>query len=300
MKRLLILAVTFALTISVYSFAYAQNPLNDCFNYLEAQDYQDAIISCQQAVRLDPNSYTANMLLGKAYYYTGQLDLALNSFKKGAMYATSKQELGAAYNQLGMTYHRKGNLDNALFYFEKSLRLEIELGNKEGESDDLNNIAWIFQKKGELDKALSYYEKSLNLSSEKDKAAAYNNIALVYDDKGEYTKAVSYYKKALAIETRYGNYDRSGVIMLNLGNLYTEMVDLNNAYYYLQEGIKMEKEVGDKNGEATGYKYLGLYYVFKGNKKLAEDYFTKAYTMFKSMGAKSEAQDALDALEDLK
>ncbi len=300
MKRFLVLAVAFILTIGAYSFAHAQDPIDDCFNHLAAQDYQKAIISGQQAVSLYPTSFTANFCLGRAYYQTGQLDLALNSFKKAEMYATSKQYLAAAYGWLGMTYNNKGDLDNALFYYDKSLKLDIELGDKEGEADDLNNIAVIYREKGEFDKALSYYEKSLSLSSEKGKADTYNNIALIYGGKGEYAKAVSYFKKALAISTRYGNYHASGEYMLNLGDTYREMKDFNNAYYYLQEGLKMVKKVGDKYWEATGYKYLGWYFQDKGDKKLAKDYLTKAYAMFKSIGAEADAQDALYSLEELK
>ncbi len=300
MKRFLVLTVVFILTIGVYSFAYAQDPINDCDNYLVAQDYQDAITSGKQAVSLYPNSFAANICLGRAYYRTGQLNLALDSFKKAAMYATSTQYLAAAYNWLGSTYDEKDNSDNALFYYDKSLRLAIELGDKKIEADDLNNLAWIFQKKGELDKALNYYEKSLSLSSEKDKANVYNNIAMVYYDKKEYAKSVNYLKKSLAIDTRYGNYDGSGQDMLNLGNAYRQMKDFNNAYYYLQEGLKMVKKVGDKYWEATGYGYLGWYFQDKGDKRLAKDYLTKAYTMFKSIGAESDAQDALDSLEKLK
>ncbi len=300
MKRFLVLAVAFILTIGVYSFANAQGAINDCFNYLIAQDYQDAITAGQQAVSLYPNSFSANICLGRAYYRTGQLNLALNSFKKAAMYATSRQDLATVYNWLGETYRDKGDLDNALFYDEKSLRLEIELGDKKSEANDLNNMAEIFTKKGEFDKALSYYEKSLSLSSEKGKAATYNNIGVIYYYEKEYPKAVDYLKKAIKIYTRYGNYHESGIIMLNLGNIYREARDFDNSYYYLQEGLKMVKKVGDKYWEAIGYGYLGWYFRDKGNKKLAKDYLTKAYEIFKSIGAESGAQAALDSLEKLK
>ncbi len=292
MKRFLVLAFAFILTIGVYSFAYAQDPIDECFNYLAAQDYHRAIASGQQAVSLYPNNISANICLGRAYYYTGQLDLALNSLKQAAMYATSEQNLAATYSWLGVTYAKKGDLNNALAYNNKALALYKELGDKKGEAYELNDLAQVFRDKGEFDKALNYYEKSLSLSSEKDKANVYNNIAMVYGDKKEYPKVVSYLKKAIAIDTRYGNYQASGADILNLGYTYKKMKDFNKAYHYLQEGLKMVKKVGDKYWEATGYRYLGSYFKDKGNKKLAEDYFTKAYTMFRSIGALSDAADA--------
>ncbi len=283
-----------------FSALSANDLIGNCLYYIETQDYQSAIESAEQVINLYPNNLEALVCLGKAYSETGQFDLALDSLKKAEMYAIDKQELVGVYGLLGLICTYIGDLDNALFYYDKSLKLAIELGEKETEAANLNNIAWIFQTKGELDKALSYYEKSLSLSSEKDKAITYNNIALICNKKEEYAKSVNYLKKALTIDTIYANHHESGKDMLNLGAIYIEMEDFDNAFHNLQKGLEIIKKLGDKYWEAEGYKYLGLHYAFKGDKKLAEDYFTKAYEIFKLIGAEADAQDALDSIRELK
>jgi tetratricopeptide (TPR) repeat protein len=63
------------------------------------------------------------------------------------------------------------------------------------------------------------------------------------------------------------------------------MKDYEKAEKYLLEGLEGVKKVGDKYWEAYGYKYLGWLYRDKGDKKTAKDYLTRAYDLFKSIGA---------------
>jgi len=77
------------------------------------------------------------------------------------------------------------------------------------------------------------------------------------------------------------------------------MKDYEKAEKYISEGIEGVKKVGDKYGEATGYGYLGLLYKDKGDKKTAKDYLTRAYNLFKSIGAERDAEEALSAIREL-
>ncbi|ADC90062.1 TPR repeat-containing protein [Thermocrinis albus DSM 14484] len=298
MRKIAFLYLAFILFLT--SLAHALNPIDECANYLNAKDYVRAIQAGQEAVKLYPRSVDAYFCLGIAYYKTGQLNLALENFKKAEAYAVRDDDLMYIYNWLGSVYDSKGDLDNALLYHSRSLDLAKKLGNRKLEATQLNNIALIFDKKGELDKALSYYEESLRLqTNELDKAPTYNNIAVIYDKKGDYTKAIEYFKKAIDISTRYGDYHGSGIAMLNLGNTYRKLKDFDNAYFYLDEGLKRVKKVGDKYWEGVGYKNFGWYFMDKGDKKLAKDYLNKAYEIFKSIGAEAYASQVLSDIASL-
>jgi len=65
------------------------------------------------------------------------------------------------------------------------------------------------------------------------------------------------------------------------------------------EGLEGVKKVGDKYWEATGYKYLGWLYRDKGDKKTAKDYLTRAYNLYKSIGAERDAKDVLSNIRKL-
>jgi tetratricopeptide (TPR) repeat protein len=87
---------------------------------------------------------------------------------------------------------------------------------------------------------------------------------------------------------------------LNLGNTYRKMKDYEKAEKYLLEGLEGVKKVGDKYWEATGYQYLGWLYTDKGDKKTAKDYLTRAYNLFKSIGAEGMLRESFLKYKSLK
>jgi len=50
-----------------------------------------------------------------------------------------------------------------LEYEKKALEIDREIGNRNGEALDLNNIGSIYQSKGERKKALKYYKDALKI-----------------------------------------------------------------------------------------------------------------------------------------
>ena len=282
------------------NFVFAQPEVDACFNFIKAGDYKRAIEAGRVAVEKYPNNIYAHFCLGASYRMVGEFKLALEHMKRAETLTSNKGELMYIYNQIGLTYYAMGYLDDALLYYSRSLSLARDLGNKGMQASVLNSIGGIYYKKGELDKALGYYEESLRLKTdEKKKATTYNDIALIYEDKGDYQKAVEYFQKAIEIGERYGNYHEASQIKLNLGDTYRKMKDYEKAEKYLSEGLEGVKKVGDKYWEALGYGYLGLLYIDKGYKKTAKDYLTRAYNLYKSIGAEGKAKEVLSAIQEL-
>jgi tetratricopeptide (TPR) repeat protein len=282
------------------NFAFAQQEVDACFNFLNAGDYKRSIEAGKIAVKKYPNSLHAHGCLAMSYYAIGELKLALEHMKKAESLTSNKGALMYIYNQIGIIYEKIGYLDDALLYYSRSLSLARDLGNKSMQATALNGIAGIYLNKGELDKALDYYEESLSLETdEKKKATTYNNIAIIYGNKGDYQKAVEYLQKAIEIGERYGDYHGASIGKLNLGDTYRNMKDYEKAEKYLSEGLGGVKKVGNKYWEAVGYTYLGRLYKDKGDKKTAKDYLTRAYNLFKSIGAEGDAEGVLSEMQEL-
>jgi len=293
----------FLLLLSLLVFkniAYAQQEIDACWNFNKAGDYKRAIESGQSAIKKYPYNSEAYRCLGNAYYNVGELKSAYDNMKKAERLTNNKKVLMYIYNDIGRILGRMGNLDDSFLYYNRSLSLAKDLGNTDMQATLLNNIALIYENKGELDKALSYYEESLNLqTNEKDKAPTYNNIALIYGKKYDYQKAVEYYQKAIEIDERYGDYHGASICKLNLGDTYRKMKDYENAEKYLSEGLEGVKKVGDKFWEAYGYLYFGNLYRDKVDKKTAREYYTRAYNLWKSIGAEGYAQSVLANIQAL-
>jgi len=280
---------------------HASDPVSNCINYYQAGDYRRAIDEGKRAIRLYPKSFSAHVWLGASYVKIGEFDLALSTMRKAERLAKSKENLSSVYNNLGLIYDRKGDLDNALLYYTRYFQLNRELGDRGGEAIALSCIAGIYMKKGDLDKALQYYNESLRLQTdEKENATTYNNIAIVYSQKGDYQRAVEYLEKAIDIGERHGDYHRVAQRMLNLGDTYRQMKKYREAFENLTEGLKRIQKVGDKYWEALAYEYFGCLYRDQGDVKSAEDYLRKAYNLLTSIGVASRASGVASELSSLR
>ena len=293
----------FFLLLSLLAFrniAYAQQEIYKCMVFNKAGDYEKAIEFGKLAVKKYPTSSDGYYCLGFAYLNLGELKLAYENMKKAESLANNEKDLMYTYNHIGLILHNMGFLDDALLYYSRSLSLAKDLGNTAVQAHLLNNIASIYNDKGELDKALSYYKESLSLkTNEKDKSTTYNNIALIYNEKGDYQKAVEYLQKAIEIDEKYGDYQKASIAKLNLGNTYRRMKDYENAEKYLSEGLQGVLKVGDKYWVATGCRYSGWFFRDKGDKKEAKECYNFAFKLYKSIGAKGEADDVLNEMKKL-
>ena len=272
------------------------NEIEKCANYFESQNYQLALQAGKNAVKLYPNSEYAHLCLGEAYSNLGYFNLSIKELEIVEKLTNDEAILGVIYSFIGVDYSKLGDLNNALLYYDRELKIARDLSNKEEESKALNNIAGIYQEQGNYNKALEYDNKSLQLTTKPSSiATTYNNIATVYLDKGDNDKAVEYFKKAIEFDQEAGNYHGAARDMLNLGYTYTNLKNFQEAQYYLQQGLSMIQKLGDKYWEATGYRYFGKLYLAQNQESLAKEYFTKAYNLFKAIGDNSDAQWVYEA-----
>ncbi len=99
------------------------------------------------------------------------------------------EEKAKILSELGTIFYHFGEINKALKYYEKALKLNEELGRKEGMAIGLGNIGTVYGIKGELDKALEYYGKALKLDEElgskEGMAEAIGNIGNVCRIKGK-------------------------------------------------------------------------------------------------------------------
>jgi tetratricopeptide (TPR) repeat protein len=225
-------------------------------------------------------------------------------------FAKEKEQFIKGYKLIGEILSSVGYFEEALSFFEKSLKLAEEIEDLEKQISILNSIAGTYSKKGETKKSLEYYQKALQLHNNVDTeekpskieiATIYNNIAITYNKEKEYQKAIEYLKKAIEIGTQYELTDPEKLLLykLNLGYTYMEIKDYKNAEKYLSEALKGFKKIKDKSGEAKSYRYLALYYKEKGEIEKAIECYQKAYKILNSIDKKDDAEKILEEIEEL-
>lgn len=214
-----------------------------------------------------------------------------------------KEEKANTLLELGVISYYSGDLDKALEYYGKALKLEEALGRKGGIAGVLGNIGAIYFTKGELDKALQHFEKALKLNEElenkKGMANQLGNMGALYFTKGELDKASGSYKKALKIFEESGIKEGIATLLGNIGALYFTKGEPDKALEYLREILELHDEFGDKEGLAKNFENIGVAYSVKGELNKALEYYEKALEIFKDFGSRIETARTLMNIGDV-
>ncbi|WP_250435507.1 tetratricopeptide repeat-containing sensor histidine kinase [Hanstruepera flava] len=270
--------------------SYALNKLGE--TYRNISNYQKAIESHKQAFDYAKNSNSIELevrslnMLGVVYRRMDAIRSALDYHKEALDIAESqknpsleiKYNIAVSQNSIGNIYLALKQYNLALDQFNKSLQIELELGNKLGLAINNQNIGYAKEKLGSLNEALSYYEKSLKYNNEINskigQVICYNSIGKVYIQKEEFKKSEAFIKDALSKALEVNDQYYISTSYLNLGLLQLKQQDYDNAEENLNQALEISKDFNLKSTEIETYLYLSELYDKIGDSK-------KAFTLYK-------------------
>jgi Tfp pilus assembly protein PilF len=123
----------------------------------------------------------------------GELEEAVTLYKK----SIETHPTAEAYTFLGWTYSFMGRLDDAIEECHKAIAQDPDFGNP------YNDIGAYLIEKGDLDEAIVWFQKALHARRYESPAFPHLNLGRVYERKGQWTEAIDSYKKALALNPNY-------------------------------------------------------------------------------------------------
>ncbi|CAF0830596.1 unnamed protein product [Adineta steineri] len=149
--------------------------------------------------------------LGKLMIKTGNFNKAEEVYRMlvEVTFLDAHEELSFLYNQLGSIKVNKAEYDDAIQYYEKSLKSKKKYlpSTHPDWGTSYNSIGLMYNSTGEYTKALSWHKKALEIRLRSlsphhlDLAESYNNIGEVYHNMEDHSKAIFSYERALEIRT---------------------------------------------------------------------------------------------------
>lgn len=247
--------------------------------FAQVDDYQDKLDSLQSVVWENQENDTivanAYLLATESLFNHDQdslLDLChviLEKTKKSIRSTIDKKELrklnairSGAFNNIGVYYFYKGDIEKTVDYFTQSYELDKSNGNIENAAETINNIGFVYQEYGDTDLAIKYFEEALgiheNSNNQKGISTCLNNIGLVYFKEKRYDKALAFFNQSLDLEMEIGDDEAMLINYENIAAVNRELGNLDQAYQMYEHALKLQIKNKNDNGISLSYNHLAI------------------------------------------
>jgi non-specific serine/threonine protein kinase len=210
--------------------------------------------------------------------------------------------LGKAYFAAGYAALGQGDFPQAKPFFEESLRLAEQAGDKRLQAQAYQQIGWLVSAGGkhEADEAKHYAEQALELARQiGDKlvqSGALNILAEVAAGEGDETAANALYEQSLALRRELGDKRLIANSVLTLGRAELTRGDNQRATSLLLEGCTLARELGDTWSVSVALINLARVALRNGDLPEAGKLFSEALMLAKERGDKRAAAECLQGL----
>ena len=144
--------------------------------------------------------------------------------------------------------------------------------------------------KREYPGALGRYQEAWNaalaINNQEAAGSAYGNTGIVYHIMGKPDKALEFQKKALEIDRERGNKHGEATHLGNIGLIYRQKGESDKALEYHNKAMVTHHQLGNKHGVATHLGNIGLIYRQKGELDRALEYHNNALEIDHQLGNK--------------
>lgn len=180
-------------------------------------------------------------------------------------------DLSGAYNNYGVLKHRKKQLDSALYFHNKSLKLSIINKDSIGIPFAQTHIAQVYIKQRKFKEAEKKLEKSLEIRKKRNDIYGITDSFLYLGDlyfaKKEFNSSLKYFKKAEKIANKNSYFPLKKYATEYIYKSYEQSKDFKNAFKYYKIYSQLKDSVLNKN---TNSKIAELKIKFETNEKEKE------------------------------
>ena len=211
-----------------------------------------------------------------------------------------KKSYAAALNNIGYLNNSRGNIDEALANYEKTLEIQHEIDDQQGMAGTLINTGYIFLNQGMIEKALEYYYRSLkiqeNTQDEWGIATALNGIGYIFYKQGETEKAFENYSRSLEIRKKLDDEYGVATCLNNIGLIFKDRGEWTRALEYYQKCLGIQEKLADQSGIATTMGNIALVYKSLGDLEKAFGYYSESLAISEEINDKLKISYCLNSL----
>ncbi|MFY0687186.1 MAG: tetratricopeptide repeat protein [Cyclobacteriaceae bacterium] len=200
--------------------------------------------------------------------------------------------LATAYNNLGVAFWVRGELDRALRLYYLSINVRDSVGGDLGLGNTYHNIANVFRAQENFGESKNWFNKALKIrhviNDSLGLSYSLNNLGLIAQTEKKYDSAHHYLNQSLSIRQSLKNVRGIATSHMSLGKLYIELNELEKAEQLLVTALEEWESIKHSQGQADSYIELARLSSIKNNQVQLQDYIEKGIAVAKSIQAKPQ------------
>lgn len=212
-----------------------------------------------------------------------------------------RKMLATAYGQMGFIYSRQGSNPIALEYYLYALKVNEELMDDSGRFYNLINIAAIQSDQKDYEAALKTVHRAFKLSQDMGDSLRISTCLISIGKIHMAMKnpvAIKYFERALSI-TKDNNMSQSVTILTNIGSIYTEQGEYDQALKSFEKALTLAQKIMLKRGFCEIWIKMGVLYYQQKQYLRAVEYAKKALELAKDLKLLEVQQDSYQLLSEL-
>jgi len=199
--------------------------------------------------------------------------------------------LGTAYNNIGGVYQLKGDVAQAMEYYDRYLQISRKTGDLESESIALLNIGVIHKEREAYELAIKYFLETLEIAKKTENkdmiVLAKCYIAECMAGEGDISHAIENVQEAAYVAEETGGAALSAFIESTLGIVYQSAEEWAMAEKHYRKAIDLYTEMRMPQDSSSTMVKLAEVYLAMGRKEDAAELLEKAKEYYTSIGAKA-------------
>ena len=120
-----------------------------------------------------------------------------------------------------------------------------------------------------------------------------------YQSLGQYQEAIKFHQQSLEIQRDIGNRNGEANSLNNLGNAYQSLGEYQEAIEFYQQSLEIQRKIGNRYGEANSWFNLGNTLSKLKQQSEALEAYHHARQLYQAMGLDSRVQACDNAIEKL-
>ncbi|MCD0468580.1 response regulator [Flavobacterium sp. JAS] len=188
---------------------------------------------------------------------------------------------------------RESNFEKSLIISRVALNAASNIKDPSLISRSYTIIAANYNELGEVDKAIFFYNKSLYYANKTNndtiKYNLYNNLGNVYCfEKKQFDKGIGYYKKSIAYGLKINDLNQVYFTNVNIAWAYFDINKYDQGDLFLKYINTNNKKYGDKSTDVIVNMLNGMYSSYRKDYEAANEFFLKAIEAGKKTEEKSD------------